>query len=65
MLSMIIGLSGIAGPVMANKDSPWLAGCILVAGQKLSDPNFTNSVIYLLEHNAKGAVGLIINKVIN
>ena len=64
ILSMVIGLTGPAGPATANEDSPYLAGRMIVAAEKLLDPNFTHTVIYLLEHNAKGAVGLIINRVI-
>lgn len=64
ILSMVIGLTGPAGPATANEDGPYLAGRMIVAAAKLLDPNFTHTVIYLLEHNAKGAVGLIINRVI-
>ena len=64
ILSMVIGLTGPAGPATANEDGPYLAGRMIVAAEKLLDPNFTHTVIYLLEHNAKGAVGLIINRVI-
>ena len=64
ILSMVIGLTGPPGPATANEDSPYLAGRMIVAAEKLLDPNFTHTVIYLLEHNAKGAVGLIINRVI-
>ena len=64
ILSMVIGLTGLAGPATANEDGPYLAGRMIVAAEKLLDPNFTHTVIYLLEHNAKGAVGLIINRVI-
>ncbi len=64
ILSMVIGLTGPAGPATANEDSPYLAGSMIVAAEKLQDPNFMHTVIYLLEHNAKGAVGLVINRVI-
>ena len=64
VFSIVIGLTGPAGPATANEDGPYLAGRMIVAAEKLLDPNFTHTVIYLLEHNAKGAVGLIINRVI-
>ena len=64
ILSIVIGLTGPSGPATANEDGPYLAGRMIVAAEKLLDPNFTHTVIYLLEHNAKGAVGLIINRVI-
>ena len=37
---------------------------MLVAAKELGDPNFSRTVVYLLEHNADGAVGLITNRVI-
>lgn len=39
-------------------------GKFLVAAGKMGDPRFQKSVIYMLEHDRKGAMGLIINKVI-
>lgn len=38
------------------------AGRLLVATQGLVDPNFARSVILLLEHEAEGAVGVILNR---
>ncbi len=35
---------------------------LLVAMPQMQDKNFTGSVIYLCEHNARGAMGLIINR---
>ena len=64
ILSIVIGLTGPTDPAKANEDSPYLAGRMLVAAQQVLDPNFTQTVIYLLDHNAKGAVGLVINRVI-
>ena len=64
IISIVIGLTGPVGSASANEAGPYLAGRMLVAAEKLLDPNFTRTVIYLLEHNAKGAVGLIINRVI-
>jgi len=37
-------------------------GVFLVADKKLNDPNFLRTVILLLDHNATGALGLIINR---
>lgn len=39
-----------------------LAGELLVATPDLSDPNFSHTVIYLLRHDATGALGLVINR---
>ncbi len=37
-------------------------GMFLVAGRSLVDPNFSESVVLLLEYDAKGALGLIVNR---
>ncbi len=47
---------------VAPKHSPFLAGQLLVATQKLGDPRFTRTVIYMVDHDAKGAMGLIVNR---
>ncbi len=39
-----------------------VAGTFLVAAATLGDPNFMRSVIYLVEHNDSGSMGLIINR---
>ena len=42
-----------------------LRGHLLIAMPGLNDPNFDHTVTYLLEHNAGGAFGLIINRPID
>jgi putative transcriptional regulator len=39
-----------------------LAGNLLVASPLLLDPNFVRTVIYLLHHDAEGAVGVVLNR---
>jgi putative transcriptional regulator len=39
-----------------------LANQFLIAMPSMVDPNFAGSVIYLFEHNERGAMGLVINK---
>jgi len=39
-----------------------LAGSFLVARPVLDDPNFVQSVVLILQHNAEGAFGLIVNR---
>ncbi|MGH8162239.1 MAG: YqgE/AlgH family protein [Gammaproteobacteria bacterium] len=39
-----------------------LAGQLLLATPALADPNFSQSVILVCEHNADGALGLVINR---
>lgn len=37
-------------------------GRLLVATPPLSDPNFDRSVVFMLEHRAQGAIGVVINR---
>jgi putative transcriptional regulator len=37
-------------------------GKILVAGRDLKDPNFAETVVLILEHNAQGTLGLVLNR---
>lgn len=39
-----------------------LAGSLLVASPTLDDPNFSRSVILLLDHDADGALGVVLNR---
>ena len=41
---------------------PYHAGSFLIAKSTLSDPYFTQTVVLLLQHNADGAFGLVVNK---
>ncbi len=38
---------------------------LLVAMPNLEDPNFGRSVTYILEHNAEGAMGIVVNHPLN
>lgn len=39
-----------------------LRGRLLVAEPTLDDPNFRRAVVYLIEHSADGAIGLVLNR---
>ena len=39
-----------------------LSGQLLVASRKLRDPNFTRTVVLMLEHNDDGALGVVLNR---
>lgn len=41
---------------------PYLTGQLLVAAPTLADPHFARTVIYMIEHNANGAMGLVVNR---
>jgi putative transcriptional regulator len=45
----------------SNNEEGYLSGQLLIATPSLSDGCFDRSVIYLCEHNAEGAMGVIIN----
>ncbi len=49
------------GPQRAEQPAS-LAGRFLVATPQLVDPNFTQTVVYMVEHNERGAMGLVINR---
>lgn len=42
----------------------YLSGQLLVAMPAMSDPRFSRTVIYLCAHNAEGAMGIVLNRVI-
>jgi len=39
-----------------------LRGQFLIAGKSLRDPNFFRSVVLMLEHEAGGAIGIVVNR---
>ncbi|HEY5155875.1 MAG TPA: YqgE/AlgH family protein [Acidimicrobiales bacterium] len=39
-----------------------LSGRLLIAGPSLGDPNFDRTIVYLLEHAAEGALGVVLNR---
>lgn len=45
-----------------SHDMPSVAHHYLVAMPSLTDPQFGKTVVYVAEHNAKGAMGLIVNR---
>jgi len=49
---------------VAGQDKPYLTGQLLVAMPGMLDPRFTKTVIYMCAHNADGAMGLVVNKLI-
>lgn len=46
----------------AQEDNQGLAGSLLVATEKMGDPRFARSVIYLVSHDGDGAMGVIVNQ---
>lgn len=46
-------------------EATYLTGQFLIAMPALADPNFAQTVTYLSEHSANGALGLVINRPLN
>lgn len=72
LLGVLLGLAGAgaapAGPAaggppraMAAADQS-LVGQFLVATESLRDPRFARTVIYMVRHDATGAMGLVVNR---
>jgi putative transcriptional regulator len=51
-------LSGAAPP----PERDWLTGQLLIAAPSMDDPRFYHSVILMVRHDAKGALGIVINR---
>jgi putative transcriptional regulator len=49
-------------PAPAPAGGDFLTGHFLIATEALTDPNFTRSVVYICRHDAKGALGLVLNR---
>lgn len=54
--------AGAGGPGREAATTRLHAGSLLVASRDLTDPNFRQSVILLVDYSAKGAMGLILNR---
>ncbi|MEZ5935041.1 MAG: YqgE/AlgH family protein [Alphaproteobacteria bacterium] len=70
LLALVFGIVLFAGQsALARSDhdnpngrSTSLSGRYLVASPEMQDPNFRHTVIYLVHHDAFGAMGLVINR---
>lgn len=49
---------------MVKIDTGYLTGQVLVAMPAMRDPRFERSVIYVCAHNAEGAMGLVLNRLV-
>jgi putative transcriptional regulator len=66
VVSLILGAILLARGVLAGTRASTaelgsLAGQLLVATPDLHDPNFDHTVIYMVRHDANGAMGLVVN----
>ena len=44
--------------------APYLTGQLLIAMPTMRDPRFARSVIFICAHNAEGAMGLVVNRLV-
>jgi len=67
LLTLVFTAAAITGiPAAADPKPPagkYLGGRMLVASPAIQDPRFSRTVIYMLEHDDAGALGLVINRV--
>ncbi|OSQ40784.1 YqgE/AlgH family protein [Thalassospira mesophila] len=49
----------------AGNDGEYLSGKLLVAMPGMRDPRFAQSVVYLCAHNEDGAMGIVVNRLID
>ena len=45
-----------------HSDMKSLKGHFLIAAASLADPNFSRSVVLVLQHDADGALGVVVNR---
>ena len=60
--SFLIAIAAIAAPSPVNAEIAPAGGRMLIASRDLTDPNFSRSVILLVEHNEDGSMGVVINR---
>ena len=53
-------MTSITGPM----DSRYFAGQLLIAMPTMSDPRFARTVVYMCAHNEDGAMGLVVNRLV-
>jgi putative transcriptional regulator len=69
-LLAIVTYAGVRGDAARQPDptqpptSASLAGRLLVATPELEDPNFRQTVVYVIHHDESGAMGLVLNRTI-
>lgn len=61
-LIVVVFVLALASGAAVGQEAAWLTGQFLVATEKLRDPRFEHTVIYLVRHDADGAMGLIVNR---
>src|SRR5271165_6832981 len=66
IVALLLQTALLKAALPANPDEepapPSLAGQLLVAAPSMEDPRFEHTVILIVQHNPRGAVGIVINK---
>jgi len=62
VLLLLWAILAVAPGPAASQEDRHLAGRLLVATPELGDPNFSHTVIYMVEHDERGAMGLVVNR---
>jgi putative transcriptional regulator len=57
----LVGLGAGRG-LGQDDDTRYLVGRLLVATTEMRDPRFAETVIYMVRHDARGALGLVVNR---
>lgn len=55
-------LCSLAGRGIEAEPTGFTTGRLLVATEEMRDPRFVETVIYMVEHNGGGAMGIVINR---
>jgi len=63
-LALALAVSGpaLGKPAARGPKARGLAGQLLVATPAMADPRFSRTVLYMVRHDASGALGLIVNR---
>jgi len=61
---LVLATEGLAQDYGTGVQAPtgYLSGQLLVATPRMGDPRFARTVIYMVDHDAEGAMGLVINR---
>ncbi len=58
------GAMGSETPKGDTDPASYLSGNLLIAMPTMRDPRFSRTVIYMCAHNAEGAMGIVVNRLI-
>jgi putative transcriptional regulator len=61
-LALLALTATATGGAAQGPGRPWLTGHLLVATEAIGDPRFVRTVVYVVRHDAQGALGVVINR---